>query len=370
MHRLNEFGLAAHWAYKQGGARPDGQVGWLRDLIEIVDASHDAEELLENTKMAIYQDRIFAFTPKGALFQLPKGSTAVDFAYAVHTNLGNAAVGVKINNRHVPMRTQLANGDVVEIIKSTTSEPQLSWLGFVVTGKARAAIRRAVRAKERAEVAEIGGKLYDEIAGRLPQRLGKKALAHAVERLDLRDEEDLMFAIGSGRLSDRQVMEALVPGSTAELPEDPEWTRTERAISIRGLTAGVGFELAECCHPVPGDRIVGLRRPDHKVEVHAIDCMTLASGVDADWLDLSWGERTTGAVGRLQLILYNRPGTLAEVTQILASNRANVTNLQMTQRDEPFGTYEVDLEVSDLAHLTRIVGALRASEAVADAERI
>lgn len=370
MHRLNEFGLAAHWAYKQGGSRPDGQVGWLRDLIEIVDASHDAEELLENTKMAIYQDRIFAFTPKGALFQLPKGSTAVDFAFAVHTKLGNAAVGVKINGRHVPLRTQLANGDVVEIIKSTTSEPQLSWLGFVVTGKARAAIRRAVRAKERAEVAEIGSKLYDEIASRLPQKVGKKALAHAVERLDLRDEEDLMFAIGSGRLSDRQVMEALVPGSTAELPEDPEWTRTERAISIRGLTAGVGFELAECCHPVPGDRIVGLRRPDHKVEVHAIDCMTLASGVDADWLDLSWGERTTGAVGRLQLILYNRPGTLAEVTQILASNRANVTNLQMTQRDEPFGTYEVDLEVSDLAHLTRIVGALRASDAVADAERI
>ncbi|WP_159977114.1 MULTISPECIES: bifunctional (p)ppGpp synthetase/guanosine-3',5'-bis(diphosphate) 3'-pyrophosphohydrolase [unclassified Novosphingobium] len=370
MHRLNEFGLAAHWAYKQGGVRPDGQVGWLRDLIEIVDASHDAEELLENTKMAIYQDRIFAFTPKGALFQLPKGSTTVDFAYAVHTNLGNAAVGAKINGRHVPLRTQLANGDVVDIIKSPTSEPQLPWLGFVVTGKARAAIRRAVRAKERAEVAEIGSKLYDEIAGRLPQRIGKKALSGAIDRLDLRDEEDLMFAIGSARFTDRQVMEALVPGSTDEMPEDPEWTRAERAISIRGLTPGMGFELAECCHPVPGDRIVGLRRPDHKVEVHTIDCMTLASGVDADWLDLSWGERTTGAVGRLRLVLYNRPGTLAEVTQIFASNRANVTNLQMTQRDEPFGTYEVDLEVSDLAHLTRISGALRASEAVADAERI
>jgi len=370
MHRLNEFGLAAHWAYKQGGVRPDGQVGWLRDLIEIVDASHDAEELLENTKMAIYQDRIFAFTPKGALFQLPKGSTAVDFAYAVHTKLGNSAVGAKINGRHVPLRTQLANGDVVEVIKSPTSEPQLPWLGFVVTGKARAAIRRAVRAKERAEVAEIGSKLYDEIVGHLPQRVGKKALTGAIERLGLRDEEDLMFAVGSARFTDRQVMEALVPGSTAEMPDEPEWTRTERAISIRGLTAGMGFELAECCHPVPGDRIVGLRRPDHKVEVHTIDCMTLASGVDADWLDLSWGERTTGAVGRLRLVLYNRPGTLAEVTQIFASNRANVTNLQMTQRDEPFGTYEVDLEVSDLAHLTRISGALRASEAVADAERI
>ncbi|MYL96158.1 RelA/SpoT family protein [Novosphingobium sp. FGD1] len=370
MHRLNEFGLAAHWAYKQGGVRPDGQVGWLRDLIEIVDASHDAEELLEHTKLAIYQDRIFAFTPKGALFQLPKGSTTVDFAYTVHTKLGNAAVGAKINGRHVPLRTRLVNGDVVEIIKSPTSEPQLSWLGFVVTGKARAAIRRAVRAKERAEVAEIGSKLYDEISGRLPQRLGKKALSGAIERLGLKDEEDLMFAIGSARFTDRQVMEALVPGSTAELPEEPEWTSTERAISIRGLTPGMGFELAQCCHPVPGDRIVGLRRPDHKVEVHTIDCMTLAKNADADWLDLSWGERTTGAVGRLRLVLYNRPGTLAEVTQIFASNRANVSNLQMTQRDEPFGTYEVDLEVADLAHLTRITGALRASEAVADAERI
>ncbi|WP_374414757.1 bifunctional (p)ppGpp synthetase/guanosine-3',5'-bis(diphosphate) 3'-pyrophosphohydrolase [Novosphingobium colocasiae] len=370
MHQLNEFGLAAHWAYKQGGLRPDGQVGWLRDLIEIIDASHDPEELLEHTKLAIYQDRIFAFTPKGALFQLPKGATAVDFAYAVHTNLGHAAVGAKINGRHMPLRSQLANGDVVEIIKSEHTDPQLSWLGFVVTGKARAAIRRAVRAKERQEVATIGSKLFDEIVGRLPQRIGKKAIVAAVRRLELRDEEDLMFAIGSARLTDRQVMEALLPGSTAQLPDDEQWTRTERAISIRGLTPGMGFELADCCHPVPGDRIVGLRRLDQKVEVHNINCLTLANGVDADWLDLSWGERTTGAVGRLRLVLYNRPGTLAEVTQIFAGNRANVSALNMVQRDEPFGTYEVDLEVSDLAHLTRIVGALRASEAVADAERL
>ncbi|WP_260926948.1 RelA/SpoT family protein [Novosphingobium sp. 9] len=370
MHRLNEYGLAAHWAYKQGGVRPDGQVGWLRDLIEIVDSSHDAEELLENTKMAIYQDRIFAFTPKGALYQLPRGSTAVDFAYAVHTNLGNAAVGAKINGRHMPLRTRLNNGDVIEIIKSATSEPQLSWLAFVVSGKARAAIRRAVRAKERAEVAEIGSKLFDELVGHMPGRIGKKATQGAVERLDLRDEEDLMFAIGSARFTDREVMEALMPGSTEQLPEMPEWTRSERAISIRGLTPGMGFELAKCCHPVPGDRIVGLRHPDHKVEVHTIDCPTLADHADAEWLDLSWGERTTGAVGRLRLVLYNRPGTLAEVTEILARYRANIVNLQMYQRDDPFGTYDVELEVSDLAHLTRIVGSLRASEAVADAERL
>ncbi|MFA7585459.1 MAG: bifunctional (p)ppGpp synthetase/guanosine-3',5'-bis(diphosphate) 3'-pyrophosphohydrolase [Novosphingobium sp.] len=368
MHRTNEFGLAAHWAYKQGN-QPDGQVGWLRDLIEIVDASHDAEELLENTRMAIYQDRIFAFTPKGALHQLPKGSTPLDFAYAVHTDLGSSAVGAKINGRHVPLRTVLNNGDVVEIIKSNSSSPQLAWLNFVVTGKARAAIRRAVRAKEREEVAAIGRKLFEEIAHRLPVKVGKKAINAAVKRLGFQREEDMMAAIGTAKLDDRQVMEAIVPGSGAQLPAPDQWPRQERAISIKGLTPGMAFHLADCCHPVPGDRIVGLRRAGKGVEVHAIDCLALADGEDADWLDLSWGERTSGAVGQLRIVLYNRPGTLAEVTSIFASNRANVTNLQMANRDDLFGTYDVSLEVTDLAHLTRIISALRASDAVAEAHR-
>ena len=366
MHRRNEFGLAAHWAYKQGD-RPDGQVGWLRDLIEIVDGAHDAEELLEHTRLAIYQDRIFAFTPKGALFQLPKGATPVDFAFAVHTDLGAHAVGAKINGRHMPLRTELHNGDVVDIVKGKNAEPQLSWLGFVVTGKARASIRRAVRAKEREEVAAIGRKLFDDIAARVPAKIGAKAIKAAVERLELEDEDTLMHAIGSAKLTDREVMEALVPGSTADLPELP---KQEQAISIKGLTPGMAFTLAECCHPVPGDRIVGLKRPGAGVEVHAIDCLSLASGIDTDWVDLSWGERSTGAIGRLRIVLYHRPGTLAEMAGIFAHNNANVINLELTQRDDPFHTYEVDLEVQDLAHLTRIVSALRASEAVAQAERI
>ena len=319
--------------------------------------------------MAIYQDRIFAFTPKGSLFQLPIGATPVDFAFAVHTDLGAQTVGAKINGRHVPLRTQLENGDVVEIIKSKNAEPQLSWLGFVVTGKARAAVRRAVRLKERAEVAEIGSKLFDEIAARVPAKIGKKAIRDAVARLELEDEEDLMYAIGAAKLDDREVMEALVPGSTAEIG-DTEWPARERVISIRGLTPGVGFQLATCCHPVPGDRIVGLRKPGEGVEVHAIDCFELASGIDSDWLDLSWGQRSQGAVGRLRVILYDRPGTLADMAAIFAQNLANVVALDQTQRDSPFQTYELDLEVQDLAHLTRIISALRASDAVAQAERI
>jgi GTP pyrophosphokinase len=369
MHRINEFGLAAHWAYKQG-ALPDGQVGWVRDLVEILEASSDADELLENTKMAIYQDRIFAFTPKGALYQLPKGATPIDFAFAVHTNLGAQAVGAKINGRHVPLRTPLNNGDVVEIIKSRSSEPQLSWLAFVVTGKARAAIRRAVRQKERAEIAEIGRKLYEEIADRLPSKIGKKALSDAIKRLKYTSEEELMVAIGSAKIDDRQVMEALVPGSAKNLPQTEGWPSQQRAIAVRGLTPGMAFKLADCCHPVPGDRIVGLRRLGQGVTVHAIDCMSLANGIDADWIDLSWDARTDGAVGRIRAELYNRPGTLAEMAGVFAKNHANVVNLEMTQRENPFHTYEVDLEVRDLAHLTRIVSALRASDAVAQADRI
>ena len=139
---------------------------------------------------------------------------------------------------------------------------------------------------------------------------------------------------------------------------------------IKGLTPGVAFQLAECCHPVPGDRIVGIRHPGKGIEVHAIDCLTLASGVDSDWLDLSWGERTTGAVARIRMVLHNRPGTMAEAAGIFASNRANIAALENSARDELFSTYDADLEVTDLAHLTRIVSALRASDAVAEAERL
>ncbi len=224
-----------------------------------------------------------------------------------------------------------------------------------------------MRLKERAEVAEIGRKLFDEIAERVPAKIGKKATREAADRLGLEDVQALMYAIGSAKLSDRQVMEALVPGCTAEMPEEPSRTH---AISIKGLTPGMGFSLAECCHPVPGDRIIGLRRKGESVEVHAIDCLQLADGEDADWVDLSWGQHSQGAVGRLNAVLYNRPGTLAEMAGVFARNNANVMNLELTQRDDPFHTYGVELEVQDLAHLTRILSALRASEAVAEADRV
>jgi GTP diphosphokinase / guanosine-3',5'-bis(diphosphate) 3'-diphosphatase len=368
MHQASEYGLAAHWAYKQSD-EPDGQAGWIRDLIEILDTSHDAEDLLENARMAMYQDRIFAFTPKGALHQLPKGSTAVDFAYAVHTDLGDKTVGAKVNGRHVPLRTQLNNGDMVEILKSKGQEPQPNWLNFVSTGKARAAIRRHVRHQERGELISIGEKLYEEIAARLPTKIGKKALAAASEKLGFEDETELMHAVGAGKIGDLALMKALAPGFDPE-GGNGDWHNQERAISIRGLTPGVGYHLGDCCHPVPGDRIVGLRLPDQPVEVHTIECDRLASGTDVDWVDLSWGQGSDGASARLRVIIHNRPGTLGEIAGIFGYQKANIINLRMTARDQEFHTFEIDLEVHDLGHLMRIISGLRSSEAVAQADRV
>ncbi len=371
MHAQAEYGYAAHWGYKQGQKRPDVPGRWVTDLVEILDHAETAEELLEHTRMAMYQDRIFAFTPKGELFQLPKGATPVDFAYAVHTSLGNEAVGAKINGRVVPLRTPIENGDQVAILKSKAQEPQPAWLNFVVTGKARAAIRRYVRNKERGESVALGRKIYDEIVERLPAQLGADALPAALKRLKLADEGALMEAIARRTLSDAQVMEALMPGSAGgDVGAAGPAPAQRQPISIKGLTAGVAFDLSPCCHPVPGDRIVGLRRADEPIAVHAIDCPVLASGIDADWVDLAWGDGSEGAVAELCVILKNEPGSLGVMAGIYGTHKANILNLKLENRDSAFHTFRVSLEVDDLHHLQRILAALRAAEAVSSAERI
>ncbi len=368
MHAQAEYGYAAHWAYKADIHEPVAQTAWIQDLVEILEHAESPEELLEHTRMAMYQDRIFAFTPKGELIQLPKGATPVDFAYAVHTNLGDQAVGAKVNGRVVPLRTPIENGDQVEILKSRAQEPQPVWLSFAVTGKARAAIRRFVRNKEEDELIALGRNIYDEIAARLPSKLGAKALADAIKRLKLKDEDALMIAIARQSITDAQLMEALMPGSTSKGAGGTPGQR--HAISIHGLRPGVAFDLAQCCRPVPGDRIVGVRRPDEAIEVHIIDCPILAEGQDVDWLDLAWGDGSDGGTARLSVIVRNQPGALAVMAGIFGANEANILNLRMEHRDASFHNFIVDLEVRDLRHLTRILAALRAADAISQAERV
>jgi RelA/SpoT family (p)ppGpp synthetase len=373
MHAQAEYGYAAHWAYKQGTAADIGgtKVSWIRDLVEILDHAESPEELLEHTRMAMYQDRIFAFTPNGELIQLPKGSTPIDFAYAVHTDLGNQAVGAKVNGRLVPLRTAIQNGDQVQILKSAAQQPQPEWLNFVVTGKARASLRRFVRHKEREEMIALGRKFYDEIVSRLPAPLGPDALGQALKRLHLGGESALMEAIARRTIDDAAVAEALMPGAAGIARPATRPLPQRDAVSIRGLTPGVAFRLADCCHPVPGDRIVGLRRPDAPVEVHTIDCASLAGGAeDTDWVDLAWGDKSDGGTARLSVILRNEPGALGAMASILGAHAANILNLTLVHRDGSFHTFLVDLEVHDLAHLMRILAALRAAEAIAQAERV
>jgi RelA/SpoT family (p)ppGpp synthetase len=369
MHDQAERGLAAHWAYKENKPSADLKVPWIDDLVEILDHAASPEELLEHTRMAMYQDRIFAFTPKGELIQLPKGATPVDFAYAVHTDLGDRTVGAKVNGRVVPLRTILDNGDQVEILASEAQHPQPSWLRFVVTGKARSGVRRFVRHKERDETVELGRKIYEEIVARLPALLDKDALKQALKRLEIESEDELMIAIARKRISDDQVMEALMPGSAGgDVAPRPPAQRT--AISIKGLTPGVAYHLAQCCHPIPGDRIVGLRREDEEIEVHVIGCDTLASGVDADWLDLAWGEGSDGGAARLSVIVRDVPGALGAMASVLGAKHANIINLQLVHRDGSFMTFQVDIEVHDLAHLHAIIAALRENDHVSSVERI
>jgi len=368
MHAQAEHGLAAHWAYKEGKAAAKTEHPWISDLIEILDHAASAEEVLEHTRMAMYTDRIFAFTPKGELIQLPKGATPVDFAYAVHTDLGDQTVGAKVNGRVMPLRTPLENGDQVEILVSKAQHPQPAWLSFVVTGKARAKIRRFVKSKEREETVALGRKIFDEIVQRLPTPLGWEAIAEALKRLHLHDDGALMEAIAMKRVSDVAVMEALMPGSTGKSGIKPPPQRT--AISIKGLTPGVAFTLAECCHPIPGDRIVGLRREGTEIEVHMIGCDSLADGVDADWVDLAWGDESDGGTARLCVVIKNEPGSLAVIAGILGSHGANIVSMDQASRDGSFHTFHLDIEVHDVQHLMRILAALRATEVVSSAERL
>ncbi|WP_300397350.1 bifunctional (p)ppGpp synthetase/guanosine-3',5'-bis(diphosphate) 3'-pyrophosphohydrolase [uncultured Sphingobium sp.] len=374
MHSDAELGLAAHWAYKQKGDATDPHAAWLRDLVEILEQSQDADELLEHTRMAMYQDRIFAFTPKGELHQLPKGSTPVDFAYAVHTSLGNQTVGAKVNGRVVPLRTSLDNGDQVEILKSEGQEPQPGWLSFAITGKARAAIRRFIRQKQRGEEIKLGEKLYEEIIGRFPadlaSELGDKALNAALKRLKLEDRAALMVAIATHRVLDHEVMEALVPGSTSAQGMEEAHPRQHEPVSIRGLTPGIAYNLGDCCHPVPGDRIVGVRRTGEPIEVHTIDCRSLEVEQDDDWVDLSWDSKSKGGTARLSVIVKNQPGALAAVANVFGATKANILNLQLVNREGPFHTDVIDLEVADAQHLMRILSALRAIDVVVQADRV
>ncbi len=387
MHEINEYGVAAHWQYKQNpeGAATEGkQYRWLRELLEILENAVDPDEFLENTKLSMFQDQVFCFSPKGDLISLPAGSSPVDFAYAVHTDVGNTCVGSKINGRLVPLRTVLRNGDQVEILRSKNQTPSPTWDSFVVSGKARSAIRRFTRMKQRDQYIELGKAIAEKAFRMAGKKFAEKALQSAVKIWDLENAEDVYCMLGDGTRTGRQLIDVIFPGEKhtpqADAPVPSEKSRSKQgkksdpAIPIRGLIPGMAMHLAGCCHPLPGDRIVGIVSTGRGVTIHTIDCDTLEqfAEVPERWLDVSWDEENQEAakpVGRISVIMANEPGALSSITSTIASNNGNINNLRISNRSQDFFEMLIDIQVQDVRHLTNIIAALRADPVISSVER-
>ncbi|MBI2978204.1 MAG: bifunctional (p)ppGpp synthetase/guanosine-3',5'-bis(diphosphate) 3'-pyrophosphohydrolase [Rhodospirillales bacterium] len=388
MHDVAEHGVAAHWNYKQGSGKTAGpQYRWLRELLEILEQASGPEEFLEHTKLEMFKDQVFCFTPRGDLINLPRGATPVDFAYAVHSEVGDRCVGAKINGRMMPLRSELRNGDQVEIITSKAQTPSPTWERFVVTGKARARIRRFIRLQERDQYLKLGRAMLQRAFREEGYEYSDKAIDGVLDVFSQPSVDDLCARVGAGLLKARDVVEAVFPGTRKKTKKvDDKVVPLARvrgkqagegdkgAVSIKGLIPGMAMHFAGCCHPLPGDRIVGIVTTGKGVTIHTIDCDTLENFVNDPerWLDVSWdvdGKAPQVHVGRIQLTVQNVPGSLGELSTVIARNEGNISNLKITNRTPEFFDMLIDIEVRDVKHLTNVIAALRANPAINAVER-
>jgi GTP pyrophosphokinase len=389
MHEVAEYGVAAHWKYKQGTSVDGRQYRWVRELLDILEHASNPEEFLEHTKLEMFQDQVFCFSPKGDLIALPRGATPIDFAYAVHSEIGDTCVGAKVNGRIVQLRTPLANGDTVEIATSKAQTPSPDWEAFVVTGKAKARIRRFVRLREREQYAELGRQMLAKFFRQSGYDLTEKALEGVLKKLKQETVVDLAATVGKGMLSARDVLVAVYPGAREQLEKErkPGLLRRGRtsktaarakdpngnAVPIRGLIPGMAVHFAHCCHPLPGDRIVGIVTTGKGVTVHTIDCETLSSFQDTPerWVDIAWESEGEAQqyTGRLHVVVLNEPGSLGALSTVIGKTNGNISNLKITNRKIDFFEMLIDVEVADAKHLTNIIAALRAMPAISSVER-
>ncbi|MEY4241294.1 MAG: hypothetical protein RJA14_990 [Pseudomonadota bacterium] len=389
MDRVAEDGVAAHWAYKnksygfdkeameQDGGRDPLQN--LRHLVQVIEHGEGGEDWVEHAKLEMYLEQVFVFTPKGSLITLPRGGMALDFAYAVHTEVGDTAVGVKINGELKPMRTQLQNGDVVEIVRGAKREIPADWRSLTITGRARSAIRRHIRTSERGEFQKLGRAALEQTLSRAGKALAEVSLKAILETFAFASEDDLYEAIGRGRVSAAKVGETLFPALKGRLKAGPGRKRIadeQARLFVRGggLTPGISVHFGHCCSPVPGDRIVGILEPEAGLTVHTIDCQQLADFADDDsvWQDLQWtpqAEQGAVAAARIRATIKNAPGVLGQVTTLIGEAGGNIINLVMSHRQQDFFDVDIDMEVEDAKHATTIMAALRTNPSVDTVDR-
>jgi guanosine-3',5'-bis(diphosphate) 3'-pyrophosphohydrolase len=380
MHDVAERGVAAHWRYRERvedyDAAADNAYKWLRDMVDLLEKGDSPEEFLEHSRLHLYQDQVFCFTPKGELISLPRGATPIDFAYAVHTDLGHSTVGAKVNGAHVPLHTPLSNGDQVEIIRTMDQTPSPLWEQFVVTGRARAEIRRFLRHARRDEHASLGRKILEKVFADENLELTQKAIDEVAKKLRLARADDVFAQVGRGALRADDVLHAVFPEYRRNPPRAKRiGTQGRKAISIKGLTEGISYRLGECCHPLPGDRIVGLMQPGEGAVIHTIDCAELERAQTSmnDWLDVRWDAHSAEAgnsVARVRVRVKNSPGSLAMLASVISDNGGNIFNLKVASRNPLYFEFLIDIEVRDVAHLQNILGALRVNAAVESVDRV
>ena len=384
MHEIAEKGVAAHWAYKQGEKAVGKNFRWIRELLEILEQASNPEEFLENTKLEMYNDQVFCFTPKGDLIGLPLNSTPVDFAYAVHSTVGDTCVGAKINGEIRPLRTILQNGDQVDILTSKAQHPSTEWERFVVTGKAKAAIRRYVRAHKREQFIALGQQILERTFKGENLEFSEKGLVNVMPNFEAESVDDIYAKVGEGLVTGWDVMKAVYPGykqsklgrvvKSLKVPTfKSKKEKKGEPLKIKGLIPGMAVHFAGCCHPLPGDRIVGIVTTGKGVAVHTIDCKLLEKFANEPerWLDIAWGDDVDDGphIGRLKVMLNNEPGSLGELSNLIARNNGNIANLNIVYRTISYFELLVDVEVKDLKHLTDIIAALKASKVVSYVSR-
>jgi guanosine-3',5'-bis(diphosphate) 3'-pyrophosphohydrolase len=391
MDRIAEEGVAAHWRYKDSAYGFDAEAAEaeggrdplvnLRHLVQVLEHGGDAEELVEHAKLEMFLDQVFVFTPKGRVIGLPRGAMPLDFAYAVHSDVGDTTAGVKINGELRPLRTVLQNGDVVEIIRGPKPVAWTEWRSLTVTGRARSAIRRHIRQSEREEFGRLGRASVDETFARAGKSRAHVQMKGTLERFGVGTEDELFVSIGRGRVTANQVLDTVFPGLKAdERAAATERQKIEDGPNARsfvrgaGIPAGALMHFAECCSPVPGDRIVGIAQDDNQVSVHTIDCAVLAQFEDREdlWRDMHWtaqAEQATLSTTKLLATIRDAPGVLGQVCTIIGEAGGNIVNMRMHHRQSDFFDVDLDVEVRDAKHLTLIAAALRACPPVETVER-
>ena len=377
MHNIAEHGVAAHWNYKDPIQEINTRrIKWIQELVGILDEEAGADEFFEHTKLDLYKDQVFCFTPRGDLIAMPKGATAVDFAFAVHTKIGETCVGVRINGKTRQLATELENGDQIEILTEPNAKPKAEWESFVLTGRAKSAIRRFIRAQRASEFSRIGKALIQKTFREHNKSFRSRSLERALGAFGVTKLEELFVIVGEDRLSPRKVLEKLHPDAFTDesVPVRPNAARSNSkpSLTIRGDNSGTAVTMARCCHPLPGESIVGIFTTGKGVTVHTIGCATLSKFNDTPelWLDVDWEGDTTRMVnGRLNTVLSNEPGSLASVATVISQQGGNISNIQLSDRNPDFFHILLDLEVKDVEHMRTIIAVLQTNKYVESVER-